>query len=162
MFGFSLKLLMFKFRMFLTICMLFAALFSVHGHAMDLKHHVTANIAVQAVSASLETKTNMLALAKSFVNLQNKNSHLPDFDAHQPRLTANNSFLFLHGLQTEPQYEVVHEFFAQHLFRQIFLPHVRVKTVQPWYILVYKSKKSRLSGWKDANLLYKAVSTYYA
>jgi hypothetical protein len=68
----------------------------------------------------------------------------------------------LHTVQSEPEYDVVFEFFAQHLVRQIFLRPQAVNAIQPWYTLVHNSKKSRLSGWKDANLLYRAVTTYHA
>ncbi|HAG40934.1 MAG TPA: hypothetical protein DCL33_13725, partial [Pseudoalteromonas sp.] len=64
--------------------------------------------------------------------------------------------------QSEPEYDVVFEFFAHTHFREIYLSPNAFIAQQPWYTLVTHSKKSRLSGWKDANLLYTAVSTYHA
>ena len=153
---------MFKFRVFLTACLFFAALFSVQSNAMGVKHNLNTSVSTYSTALNLDPLTKITVPAKSQGNLKHKNSKHSDFDAHQPRLTANNSFLFLHSAQGDPEYAVVYEFFVQNALRHIYLPPQAVTIRQPWYTWVFKSKKSRLSGWKDANLLYTAVTTYHA
>ena len=153
---------MFKFRVFLATCLFFAALFSVQSHAMGVKQGLGSNLSSLTDIVNVDHLTNISVPTKSLGDLQHKNSKHSDFAAHQPRLTANNSFLFLHSAQGDPEYDVVHEFFALNGCRHIFLRPQAVTINQPWYTWVFKSKKSRLSGWKDANLLYIAVTTYHA
>ena len=151
---------MFKFRVFLTAFLLLAALFSVQSNAMGASQNL--NISTQVSPTDITDLTKIQPISKSVDTAQHKKTHQTDFDAHQPRLTANNSSLFLHTVQSEPEYDVVFEFFAQNLVRHIFLRPRAVNRIQPWYTLVTNSKKSRLSGWKDVNLLYTAVTTYHA
>ncbi|WP_165735086.1 hypothetical protein [Pseudoalteromonas sp. C8] len=153
---------MFKFRVFLTAFLLLAALFSVQSNAMGASQNLNINISTQVSLIDIGDLTKIQPISKSVDTAQHKKTHQTDFDAHQPRLTANNSSLFLHTVQSEPEYDVVFEFFAQNLVRHIFLRPRAINPIQPWYTLVTNSKKSRLSGWKDVNLLYKAVTTYHA
>jgi len=153
---------MFKFRVFLTAFLLLAALFSVQSNAMGASQNLNINISTQVSLTDIGDLTKIQPISKSVDTAQHKKTHQTDFDAHQPRLTANNSSLFLHTVQSEPEYDVVFEFFAQNLVRHIFLRPRAVNPIQPWYTLVTNSKKSRLSGWKDVNLLYRAVTTYHA
>lgn len=153
---------MFKFRVFLTAFLLLAALFSVQSNAMGASQNLNIIVSTQVSLTDIGDLTKIQPISKSVDTAQHKKTHQTDFDAHQPRLTANNSSLFLHTVQSEPEYDVVFEFFAQNLVRHIFLPPRAVNPIQPWYTLVTNSKKSRLSGWKDVNLLYRAVTTYHA
>ncbi|MEH6479085.1 MULTISPECIES: hypothetical protein [Pseudoalteromonas] len=153
---------MFKFREFLTAFLLLAALFSVQSNAMGASQNLNINISTQVSLIDIGDLTKIQPISKSVDTAQHKKTHQTDFDAHQPRLTANNSSLFLHTVQSEPEYDVVFEFFAQNLVRHIFLRPRAINPIQPWYTLVTNSKKSRLSGWKDVNLLYRAVTTYHA
>jgi hypothetical protein len=153
---------MFKFRVFLTAFLLLAALFSVQSNAMGASQNLNINISTQVSLTDIGDLTKIQPISKSVDTAQHKKTHQTDFDAHQPRLTANNSSLFLHTVQSEPEYDVVFEFFAQNLVRHIFLRPRAINPIQPWYTLVTNSKKSRLSGWKDVNLLYRAVTTYHA
>ena len=153
---------MFKFRVFLTAFLLLAALFSVQSNAMGASQNLNINISTQVSLTDIADLTKIQPISKSVDTSQHKKTHQTDFDAHQPRLTANNSSLFLHTVQSEPEYDVVFEFFAQNLVRHIFLRPRAVNPIQPWYTFVTNSKKSRLSGWKDVNLLYRAVTTYHA
>ncbi|TMO01464.1 hypothetical protein [Pseudoalteromonas sp. S558] len=153
---------MFKFRVFLTAFLLLAALFSVQSNAMGVSQNLNMTVSTQVSLTDIGDLTKIQPISKSVDTAQHKKTHQTDFDAHQPRLIANNSSLFLHTVQSEPEYDVVFEFFAQNLVRHIFLPPRAVNPIQPWYMLVTNSKKSRLSGWKDVNLLYRAVTTYHA
>jgi len=157
---------MFKLRVFITAFLLLAALFSVQSNAaqttQNLNPAVTSHILFTDAVDITKTKSVTKSVTESAGVPAPKKTHQTDFSAHQPRLTANNSSFFLHSVQSEPEYDVVFEFFAQHLVRQIFLRPQAVNAIQPWYTLVTHSKKSRLSGWKDANLLYRAVTTYHA
>ncbi|MBB1297107.1 hypothetical protein P4S81_11625 [Pseudoalteromonas sp. B28] len=153
---------MFKFRVFLTAFLLLAALFSVQSNAMGASQNLNITVSTQVSLTDIADLTKIQPISKSVDTAQHKKTHQTDFDAHQPRLTANNSSLFLHTVQSEPEYDVVFEFFAQNLVRHIFLRPRAINPIQPWYTLVTNSKKSRLSGWKDVNLLYRAVTTYHA
>ncbi|MEL0654708.1 hypothetical protein V6257_06695 [Pseudoalteromonas issachenkonii] len=153
---------MFKFRVFLTAFLLLAALFSVQSNAMGASQNLNINVSTQLSLTDIDDLTKIQPITKSVDTTHHKKTHQTDFDAHQPRLTANNSSLLLHTVQSEPEYDVVFEFFAQNLVRHIFLRPRAVNRIQPWYTFVTNSKKSRLSGWKDVNLLYKAVTTYHA
>ncbi|MGO2349527.1 hypothetical protein [Pseudoalteromonas nigrifaciens] len=103
------------------------------------------SILVKVLHAKQQTKPNKTA-----------------FDALQPRLTASNSSLFLFSAQTEPEYDVIYEFFIHTLGRQFYLQPKAISTALPWYTVVSNSKKSRISGWKEANLLYSATNTHHA
>ncbi|MEZ7491616.1 hypothetical protein QO198_08635 [Pseudoalteromonas distincta] len=153
---------MFKFRVFLTAFLLLAALFSVQSNAMGASQNLNITVSTQVSLTDIADLTKIQPISKSVDTAQHKKTHQTDFDAHQPRLTANNSSLFLHTVQSEPEYDVFFEFFAQNLVRHIFLRPRAINPIQPWYTLVTNSKKSRLSGWKDVNLLYRAVTTYHA
>ncbi|WP_062568943.1 hypothetical protein [Pseudoalteromonas arabiensis] len=83
------------------------------------------------------------------------------FDTLVPRLTASNSSLFLYHSQVDPDYELLIEFFAEDWGKEHFLaPPGAVREI-PWFALATQ-RKSRISGWKDANLLYKANTTYHS
>jgi len=153
---------MFKFRVFITAFLLLAALFSLQSNAVQVSQNLNPAVSSHILFTDAIDITKTKPTKKSSDAPAHKKTQHTDFDSHQPRLTASNTSLFLHTVQSEPEYDVVFEFFAQHLVRQIFLRPQAVNAIQPWYTLVHNSKKSRLSGWKDANLLYKAVTTYHA
>jgi hypothetical protein len=168
---------MFKFRVFIIAFSLMAAFFTLQSSAAsvkpdlnfisvakstDVKSITDKNTASQTTTASFIDSTQALLVTKKIDVTHHKKTNQTGFEAHQPRLIASNSSLFLYGVQTEPQYDVVYEFFALTIAKQIYLKSQPVNAPQPWYTLVSKSKKLRLSGWKDANLLYTAVITYHA
>lgn len=183
---------MFKFRLFLTAFLLITALFSACSEAAPVKHGLnTANstlisAAFSAAPFSLDATsldtTSLDTTSLGNVSLGNvsldishpsilvkvlhaKQQTKPNktaFDALQPRLTASNSSLFLFSAQTEPEYDVIYEFFIHTLARQFYLQPKAISTALPWYTVVSNSKKSRISGWKEANLLYSATNTHHA
>lgn len=183
---------MFKFRLFLTAFLLITALFSACSEAAPVKHGLnTANstlisAAFSAAPFSLDTTsldtTSLDATSLDATSLGNvslgishpsilvkvlhaKQQTKPNktaFDALQPRLTASNSSLFLFSAQTEPEYDIIYEFFIHTLARQFYLQPKAISTALPWYTVVSNSKKSRISGWKEANLLYSATNTHHA
>lgn len=173
---------MFKFRLFLTAFLLITALFSACSEAAPVKHGLnTANstlisAAFSAAPFSLDTTsldTTSLGnvsldishpsiLVKVLHAKQQTKPNKTAFDALQPRLTASNSSLFLFSAQTEPEYDVIYEFFIHTLARQFYLQPKAISTALPWYTVVSNSKKSRISGWKEANLLYSATNTHHA
>ncbi|WP_338411116.1 MULTISPECIES: hypothetical protein [Pseudoalteromonas] len=178
---------MFKFRLFLTAFLLITALFSACSEAAPVKHGLnTANstlisAAFSAAPFSLDTTSldttsldttslGNVSLGISHPSILVKVLHAKQqtkpnktaFDALQPRLTASNSSLFLFSAQTEPEYDVIYEFFIHTLARQFYLQPKAISTALPWYTVVSNSKKSRISGWKEANLLYRATNTHHA
>ncbi|WP_350544082.1 hypothetical protein [Pseudoalteromonas sp. 5-MNA-CIBAN-0065] len=168
---------MFKFRLFLTAFLLITALFSACSEAAPVKHGLnTANstltsAAFSAAPFSLDiTSLGNVSLGISHPSILVKVLHAKQqtkpnktaFDALQPRLTASNSSLFLFSAQTEPEYDVIYEFFIHTLARQFYLQPKAISTALPWYTVVSNNKKSRISGWKEANLLYSATNTHHA
>ena len=183
---------MFKFRLFLTAFLLITALFSACSEAAPVKHGLnTANSTLTSAAfsaapfsldaTSLDTTsldaTSLGATSLGNVSLdishpsilvkvlhakQQTKPNKTAFDALQPRLTAGNSSLFLFSAQTEPEYDVIYEFFIHTLARQFYLQPKAISTALPWYTVVSNSKKSRISGWKEANLLYSATNTHHA
>ncbi len=85
----------------------------------------------------------------------------PGFEPVQFRVVISNSSVFLHQLQVEPNYTEIFEFSPPSLARELFLQPLEPAVSPPWYT-AYEGTKSRLSGWKDANLLYRAVNTYHS
>ncbi|KTF18472.1 hypothetical protein [Pseudoalteromonas sp. H105] len=83
------------------------------------------------------------------------------FEPVQFRLALSNSSLFLHQVQVEPNYTPIFEFFKASLARELYLKPLEPPITRPWYT-AYEGKKTRLSGWKDANLLYRSVNTYHS
>ncbi|WP_404340276.1 hypothetical protein [Pseudoalteromonas mariniglutinosa] len=119
---------------------------------------------IQLVYGQLTTDTHLNVHAPS-VSLGTdieplKNTKQTDFAALQPRLTASSASLFLYPSQVETDYHLVFEFFAATLDKGLFLSLVNKALSIPWFILT-RNTKTRLSGWKDANLLYRAVNTYH-
>ncbi len=149
-----------KLRVFLAALLLCVAFFSAQAETVGVKSNVNGS-AVIAFSIFSDL-TEVTSVNQTTAYIQQQETHQPDHTTQQPKLISNNSSLFFYSEQTEPQYELIFEIFAQTLATQASLQSKAVNTPQPWYTLVSNSKKSRLSGWKDANLLYKAVTTYHA
>ena len=152
---------MLNFRSLLTTCLFVFALFSAQGHAASVQSEVSKGTDSSFTTGYITDLSKVLLRVKPTLNKTPKKTHQTDFTAHQPRLTAHNPSLFLSVTQSEPQYDVIFEFFEKILARQIYLQPLTITNTQPWYTIIYKNKKSRLSGWKDANLLYCSVITYH-
>lgn len=156
---------MIRFRLIFTALLFVVALFSAHGNAVgaDKTDHQ------QGYSfTSLSSELNYEYSLKSTPFVQHTSvKHLdsqqnePGIEPVQFRLVVSNSSLFLHPAQAEPNYIPTFEFFAPSLAKALFLQPLAPPITQPWYT-VYEGRKSRLSGWKDANLLYRAVNTYHS
>ena len=168
---------MIRFRLMFTVLLMFAALFSVQATAASSVQTIQvqsrvlvgteivsqfsisqfsnfqANIANPSVSAHLSVSKPVVA-----VDQQPQGA---GFESLQPRLTVSNSSLFLYSSQIEPNYAAIFEFFVPSLARQFYLQPLEPPIRSPWFI-AYDGKKSRLSGWKDANLQYRAVLTYHS
>lgn len=163
---------MIRFRLMFTVLLMFAALFSVQATAASSVQTIQvqsrvlvgteivsqfsnfqANIANPSVSAHLSVSKPVVA-----VDQQPQGA---GFESLQPRLTVSNSSLFLYSSQIEPNYAAIFEFFVPSLARQFYLQPLDPPIRSPWFI-AYDGKKSRLSGWKDANLQYRAVLTYHS
>ncbi len=112
----------------------------------------------KAHSVSLSALTTAPVKYDKHIDEQPKQS---DFESVQFRLALSNSSLFLHQVQVEPNYTPIFEFFTPSLARELYLKPLAPPITRPWYT-AYEGKKNRLSGWKDANLLYRAVTTYHS
>ena len=70
-----------------------------------------------------------------------------------PGFNASRSALFLHLLQTHPEFGLIWEFEFTQPLKQLLAPPEFILAL-PWYLRLESYASSRLSGWKDANLLY--------
>lgn len=68
---------------------------------------------------------------------------------------------FINILQIEPVYFLLIEFLAEDLSAKLFKNLTNPPNHRPWYIIRdYPQNKSKVSAWKDGNLLYKATLEY--
>lgn len=78
-----------------------------------------------------------------------------------PRIVRASASTFTTELQASPDYVLVIEFFAIKLTAGLFRHLANPPLVVAWFEqLGAKSTSSRISGWKDSNLLYKSSITY--
>lgn len=78
-----------------------------------------------------------------------------------PRITRASTSSFSSELQTSPYYVLVIEFFAIKLTAGLYKNLANPPLIVDWFEqLSAKSTSSRISGWKDSNLLYTSVVTY--
>lgn len=165
---------MIRFRLVLTVLLMFAALFSVQATAASSKQTIQSQSSVLVGAEVFSQLTDLnskvihtpvsthLSVSKQVAMLAvDQQPQGAGFESLQPRLTASNSSLFLYHSQVEPNYAAIFEFFVPSLARQLFLQPLEPPTRLPWFVS-YDGKKSRLSGWKDANLQYRAVLTYHS
>jgi hypothetical protein len=80
-----------------------------------------------------------------------------------PRLSRACASVFSNEVQTTPNYMLVIEFFeikmSTGLFKNLANPPVHLN----WYEqLSHRSNSTRLSGWKDGNILYASRLTYHS
>lgn len=165
---------MIRFRLMLTVLLMFAALFSVQATAASSKQTIQSQSSVLVGTAVFSQFSDLqsevihtpvsthLSVSKQVAMLAaDQQPQGAGFESLQPRLTVSNSSLFLYHSQVEPNYAAIFEFFVPSLARQLFLQPLEPPTRLPWFVS-YDGKKSRLSGWKDANLQYRAVVTYHS
>lgn len=80
-----------------------------------------------------------------------------------PRLTRISPSIFSAEVQTTANYVLVIEFFKSKLNAAMFKLLSNPPEVSLWFEqLSHSSNSSRLSGWKDGNLLYSARTTYHS
>lgn len=80
-----------------------------------------------------------------------------------PRLVRTNASLFLLPIQLNPSYVLQIEFLPEDLSAKHFIQPLAPPNNDPWFVHSALSNGSgRLSGWKDANLLYKSSITYHS
>lgn len=165
---------MIRFRLVLTVLLLFTALFSVQANAVS---NAEANVsqptaffqsAMLSDLSALEVKvfdtsvSDITPFTKKIpIAAADQQTEGAGFESLQPRFSASNSSLFLYQSQVEPSYVAIFEFFVPSLARQLYLQPLEPPITLPWFV-AYEGKKSRISGWKDANLQYRAVLTYYS
>lgn len=78
-------------------------------------------------------------------------------------LVRSSASQFIHSAQIDLHYFLLFEFLPQDLSAKNFKNLTNPPNHFPWFVLLSNSPRpSRLSGWKDANLLYKAVSDYHS
>ncbi|MFU2508533.1 hypothetical protein [Pseudoalteromonas sp. ASV78] len=165
---------MIRFRLVLTVLLMFAALFSVQATAassmavIQTQPSVLVGAEVFSQFSDFQPKaantavSSHLSVSKQVAMLAaDQQPQGSGFESLQPRLTVSNSSLFLYPSQVEPNYAAIFEFFVPSLARQLYLQPLEPPTRLPWFVS-YDGKKSRLSGWKDANLQYRAVLTYHS
>lgn len=87
----------------------------------------------------------------------------PEVLYNLPRNNTFNASLFNTEIQSSPEYYLVIEFFKIKLTAGLFKNLANPPLITPWYEqLSHSSHSSRLSGWKDGNLLYSSRKTYHS
>ncbi|WP_077284672.1 hypothetical protein [Cognaticolwellia aestuarii] len=87
----------------------------------------------------------------------------PEVLYNLPRSNTFNASLFNTEIQSSPEYYLVVEFFKIKLTAGLFKNLANPPLITPWYEqLSHSSHLSRLSGWKDGNLLYSSRKTYHS
>jgi len=80
-----------------------------------------------------------------------------------PRILRASASTFTTELQASPDYVLVIEFFAIKLTAGLFKHLANPPLVVAWFEQTSaNSSSSRISGWKDSNLLYKSNITYFS
>lgn len=89
--------------------------------------------------------------------------NIPKDQVNLPRLNTACSSLFSHEIQLTPNYYLAITFFEikfnAALFKNLTNPPVQVL----WFEQIsHQSNSSRISGWKESNVLYASSITYYS
>ncbi|MGO2010861.1 MAG: hypothetical protein ACTH7Q_11355 [Pseudoalteromonas sp.] len=160
---------MIHFRLVIPVLLMFIAFFSVQGNtiACDKVNIIQSTSTFQP--GTLHSTIDFPSISLS--NIKPLTQHItvkqvypqpkePGFKPVLVRLVVSNSSLFLYQNQTEPNYTPIFEFFTPSFARALYLKPLEPPITLPWFT-AYNGKKSRLSGWKDANLLYRGVITYH-
>ena len=129
---------MIRFRLMLTVLLMFAALFSVQANAASSMQTFQMQSITQ-VATAIDAKFSDL---QSTVTNSPGSAHLAadkkpqgaGFASLQPRLTASNASLFLYHTQVEPNYAAIFEFFVPSLARQLYLQPLEPPIRLPWFV----------------------------
>lgn len=80
-----------------------------------------------------------------------------------PRTFAPSSSLFSNEAQTSPNYVLEIAFFEEKLCAALYKHLANPPLQVTWFEqLGHRTNSSRLSGWKDSNLLYSSRKTYHS
>lgn len=80
-----------------------------------------------------------------------------------PSLMRMSSTLFLSVPQVNPDYVLKIELMPTVLSASLFKNLINPPDLEPWFLFTHHhASSSRLSGWKDSNLLYRADTTTHA
>lgn len=79
-----------------------------------------------------------------------------DLSAVVPNHSQTVANAFRHFKQQNPQYGLLVEFLAENWSAALYKHLIDSGENEPWYVYnSFSPKRQRISGWKDANLLYK-------
>lgn len=156
---------MIRFRLIFSVLLFVVAFFSAQGNAAvadkaNWTQPFAAHESFIDLNSEQSIKIQLVDKAESVKHVSHEQNS-PGFEPTHFRLVVSNSSLFLHQIQVEPNYTPIFEFFTPSLAKELFLQPLEPPIKHPWYT-AYKKEKSRLSGWKDANLLYRARNTYHS
>jgi len=117
------------------------------------------NISILSTSSQLE-KVNTQTSTSQIVLVEESES---EDSFSLPRIYQASGSVFSNEIQTTPNYFLVIEFFESKLsaglFKHLANPPIKLN----WYEqLSHNSNSTRLSGWKDSNILYASRVTYHS
>jgi|GEM_PF-1833325 len=121
--------------------------------------NITKNILILETTTQLESINAQTSVSHNVLVDESE----PEDSFSLPRLSTAGAYVFSNEIQTTPNYVLVIEFFENKLsaglFKNLANPPVQLK----WYEqLSHTSNSSRLSGWKDGNILYASRVTYHS
>ncbi len=111
------------------------------------------------INAAIEASISQVEQQKASMH----NNDEPEDLFNLSTLTRLSPSLFSAEIQISPNYVLVMEFFKVKLTAALFKNLANPPVLTQWFEqLSHKTNSSRLSGWKDSNLLYSARTTYHS
>lgn len=146
---------------FLLLCISIFAVFAIAGQGVSGQYKTLTFQSFDHVA-----ELNPATVVSHLVSDQNPQSQ-PDSDKNDRllplSLVRSSASQFIHAAQIDLNYFLLFEFLPQDLSAKHFKNLTNPPNHFPWFVLLSNSPRlSRLSGWKDANLLYKAVIDYHS
>ena len=108
-----------------------------------------------------ELQLNQAASQHFFVDLPDFSDELHTLSL-APLVNPTNPALFLYPSQINPIYWLVIEFFIWVFSLVAMLNLISHKPIALWFIHIYSSAKSRISGWQESNLQYCGCNRHFA
>jgi len=107
---------------------------------------------------TVQSSSNTVDLFATLLDDENPKGHV-----NLPRINRACSSLFSHEIQLTPDYYLAITFFEIKLSAALFKNLINPDVQTPWFEQIsHQSNSSRISGWKDSNLLYTSSIAYYS
>jgi hypothetical protein len=138
--------------------LIFLFVLATTANALPIENFVN-NISAHSTTSLLD-KSNSQTSTSQTVLIDDSE---PEDSFSLPRLSRACASVFSNEVQTSPNYMLVIEFFEIKLSAGLFKNLANPPAQLNWYEqLSHRSNTTRLSGWKDSNILYASRVTYHS